>query len=295
MKMHGKFQSGGWGKGFSKCIVTGMSGEEVELAEAFKPDAICFWASSDSGDQVEIADMLQKLMAFQGNCVVKVADRVASLKAAMAEHPKWGGSITKHEGFLKEDEWKLGAKFLHSNRVGAPPWLVCWKPWAWRYGPSQWPLPGMGCFIMGVEESADTRVGIMPIAPVLAQGISLQDVHKFLETPTAQTMWKDSGRIIQLKPSSCCWVPYGHLVFPIGSRDLDSEEQHKSKKGDSANSLCFLWVFVPFVSEWAEQLSQPCLAAIRAWNQEHLQQKKALPLWEDRHSVVEAFFQNLSS
>lgn len=71
---------------------------------------------------------------------------------------------------------------------------------------------------------------VFPINKLLEQGISMNDLHSFLETPTGTNFMEASCIVLPLLVGVVAWIPVGFAVVPF-VMDLPSKDD-KQKVGD---------------------------------------------------------------
>ena len=83
------------------------------------------------------------------------------------------------------------------------------------------------------------------------------------------TIFEKHGKLAQVAPNSCVFVPFGTIVFPV----LHSEEFPKT----GAQMLV-----VPFYNvALAKEVDAVTLRAITEWNSAHYEKSKADPTWTE--------------
>lgn len=97
------------------------------------------------------------------------------------------------------------------------PFVMTARANAVRFGPSGFPMFGVGCFIIGLN---DYHGIVQPLLPLRAAGLhEISDVDKTLDDRRFRT-W----RPISLKANRehIVWAPYGYLPFLTGGDEFNS-------------------------------------------------------------------------
>jgi hypothetical protein len=305
-KMQNRFITGGWGTKLSKLVVDMMEDTKDDKVEAslFGEEAAFGWDVADETTKQVQALMLQETFAGA------VVSRKASLSTALVEHPSWGGAMCKMEvdleAFLKMFPEDIRGDFLDDK--GACPWLVAVKPWMLRYGPSSWPMPGIGALILPMGE--DVSILILPMKEMLAQGIAVPDLMNFTETPSGLKYVQDFGRVINVVAGGALWVPYGWISLAVihkalktaGDEDEDDDadsKPDKAKKPDRAKDTSddmdavFLLHITVFSKVLAKKLDDAEWKSVVAFNEDHLVKNQRVKLWTSRYELFDKFVKSI--
>lgn len=173
-----------------KCIQAESLTINPERAELHKP---VMWTYDkpmlDDGGNITAAhklghDFMDKLMGIKGG-IKNIADKQENLTKFLVDNAH-GGTMSRLDGSVEAFASLppfAGAALL--NLAGAAPWLNVTRPWSWRWGPSVFPLPGMGGLIMPLPSSnVEFKFLVVPASVVLATGVPLRDLHTFWDTPS---------------------------------------------------------------------------------------------------------------
>lgn len=197
--------------------------------EVFASDKVTLWTKpcgstggdgdGDGGDQ-KVKLFNDKVKEMFNKCE-KVSAKKTSLESTMAENREWPGAMCKVEcdgightrlpGFEKTEP---------PNSKGSTPWAMLIRPFGWRYGPEDTPMPGLGNLIfmdIGGDNTAtdcDMFVALVEVSEVLKKGISLGDVHAFLNTDAGVELFANSGVVVRVSIAEALFVPYGWLYMP---------------------------------------------------------------------------------
>ena len=287
-KLVTKLVANGHGPGMAKLIAPQLEEEEEEGSvaardpEKFDPGKLTVWTTaSECGKSVN--------GIFEQVCPQEIiALRQAALEKYMKENLKSGGSMGRVEVTIASSVNPLDLKPELIDHAGAVPWLVCAKPHHLRYGPHAMPLCGVGCLMKWVSGNPVT-IFALPANEVLSQGISPRDLPAHLETHGGSEVFSTHKKMVELKPESIVWVPYGWLAWPLNWRCSDqgseqdeqqpaadqaspekvvAELQAKAKAEKAPNAFLLHWPM--FSSELAKAASQGSAAAVVSWNKAHL-------------------------
>ena len=146
--------------------------------------------------------------------VVKVA--LDETDAAMKDHEKWPGAYGNVTGMDSlavptVDSWKP------ENVMET--WLVAVRRWKCRYGPSGFPLPGVGAWVHALD---DMFFVVLSGQLILGKGIALPDLLNFLEQPTGLELFAKQGTMMKVNRHDTFWLPRGSVCIPMYVADKDS-------------------------------------------------------------------------
>lgn len=305
-KMQNRLIGGGWGSKLSKQIVDMLQDKTDDKVEPglFGKEAAFGWDVT-----TEISKHVQALFSEVPFASAMDAKK-ASLSGALVEHSLWGGAMCKIDveldAFMKMFPEDIRGDFLEDK--GACPWLVAVRPWALRYGPSSWPMPGLGSVIMPLGE--DVSILILPVREMLAQGVAVPDMMNFTETPSGLKYVQDFGKIINVVSGGALWVPYGWISIAVickpvkaaGDEDEDDDEEKKldkSKKPDKAKDTSddmdavFMLHFAVFSKVLASKLEDAEWKSVVAFNEDHLVKNQRVKLWTSRFEIFDKFVKSM--
>ena len=234
----------------------------------------------------------------------------------MAENATWGGSMSKVDaselsGLFGDAPVKSDEDF--ATMPGAAPRLCAAKLWQFRFGPGQWPLPGVGGFVKtdNANATVDMSLVMFPVHEALSQGISLPDIPKFFETPCGIGEFKKSGKVVPLLPGHVTWLPYGWITFPLtwntmatkttddenaneddgegAAQQQQQQQQQQAGSDDGPDNVGFIWHLPVLKATLKQQLAPPTWTAIENWNAEHLKKHKSKGAWSARAEIFNSF------
>lgn len=281
-KWANKLRTASWGEGLAS--VVGI------LLRENDPSPVVGLESEITWDQPMVFDSEQQgfgptiygaMSEYQLKCEVQIEGKKDALLKHLGNNDKKTGAMAvlpqgSDNVKLSERGIKLpgGGHELH-DQPGSAAWLVVQARRAWRFGPAQIPMPGLGSFIQLAPGSTPVTLLLVPLQHVAAFGlIDFKDLPKFLETSGGQKLAKEScGHFTLEKPTQIGWVPYGTLVVPIANMwaEDDKQEDHGS-----------LWWLTIFNKALAKQVGDQAWKAIHSWNAEHMQKMSGQELWKHR-------------
>lgn len=216
---------------------------EVANPDAEGPDA----AANDIGE-----DFMQKLIGIKGT-INGLMDKQEDLCKFLVDNTH-GGSMSRLDASL--EPLKTLQPFAEAEllaEAGAAPWMNVTRPWAWRWGASVFPLPGMGGLILPVAvEHVEFKFFLVPASVILTTGVPLSDLHAFWDTPSGLDIAAKHLQIVSVTPSSSLWVPYGYICLPLVCISAENIEE-LGRKTDP-NILGTYIVFSPTLRDMARAL-----------------------------------------
>lgn len=280
MKICNKLATGGYGRAYAKAASMAFFQERCAVStnpDEFKHDAIAMWTpTEDSGVEPQ---WTKRMVALQQASASSLEARKKKLSKSLADNPKWTGAMVSIPGAITEvTDWEFKKNPVLSDQPGAEPWLVFLKSNCWRSGPSGVPLPGVGSFYHAL--SNQIVVQLFPIAGLLAKGISMHDIHNFLQTPSGLTFFNNEAKLVHMQKGATLWVPYGWMAVSVSTGNEHAKEEEEE--------VGALWCLAVFVVEWAKELSNDVWAAIAECNDTWMS-KQDLKLWKSRAEVMRAF------
>jgi hypothetical protein len=215
------------------------------------------------------------------------------LRNAMTQNPTWVGAMGRTVMDPKALH-KVLAPYMALHGVGMAmpgnePWLAVHKAGAYRYGAGATPLPGVGCLIWP-GTLASHYVLLLPVKPILANGIALRDVKSFLETESGLKFLKDHCVVVPFAIGAVLYVPYGYVYLPLFYDTASTEGSLKTMK-NKKKELTFdtHLVFSIFAPQLAKDLDLDVWTAIVSSTMEVFSKKPADKLWVGRKSYYDTF------
>ena len=281
MKIASRLVPGGVGKEHSKFLAEAIEMKTVKIQQdpaKFSDTNVAQWLAKNKSDPVTDLD---KALAASA---VMVKDKVDKCVQAMDKNPKWGGAMTNMGYNSAPSQFLEGHTFHFERGEGSQPWACVVKPGRWRYGPTAWPLPGLACLVK--VNSDHLYLHLYPVQKLLGKGISLADLHAFLETPTGAKWVSDEALLIRGIGGDAIFVPFGFMVAPLFLPPKFGDAKKLGPLG-----VASAWVLPLFCVEWAKALPTNSLAAILEMNKATASQQssKAPRVWSGRKVALEAF------
>ncbi|CAK0800384.1 unnamed protein product [Prorocentrum cordatum] len=249
----------------------------------FVGGAICKWMS----DQPFVLE-IQKSQDKE-DMTRTVTSLVQSLKEP--GHQNWMGCMTKvSREPACTDEFKtfFNVELLHLNDKGGVPWISVSRPWAWRFGPSQCPLPGVGSLIQATSDNM--LMQLINAEVILKNGVSIADAKQYFETPQGAKDFEENGISLRVPNGDVVFVPYGWLAMPVCVPAVEAE-----KLKASAESTGSYWAMAVFSTKLAKALDEPCWKAIEKFNTDRLvRSASSSPQWQFRSEAFAKFCEEVS-
>lgn len=104
---------------------------------------------------------------------------------------------------------------------GATAWIVGLRPWTWRFGPADWPTPGMPQTVSALTRTICVQASDMQA--MLDEGLAVVDLRSYLETPSGSEFTKDRSVLTLLEPGSSIFIPCGYLPVVTVASGKDEE------------------------------------------------------------------------
>ena len=265
---------------------------------AIATDSVCHW--TEPAKNQELADVLEKIYVPAG-----VAARRTTLLSYLTDNPKSGGAMGRVEvsqGGLS-CRLPIGVEADYVDDDGARPWLVCLKPYAFRYGPHAFPLAGFGCILHHVCGPPMSIIAV-PAKELLSQGISLPDLPAYYNTSGGAKNFDMCKVVIKdFRRGGMAWIPFGWVAWPLFYKDAEDaapagqaeQTDGGETKVDTNNDLklpCFAHWPV-FSQAMAQKVGGQVSSAIFAWNRQHLNKNASSRAYASRAAVFEKFEKSL--
>ena len=293
-KMAAKMISAGVGKGAAKLVAAkikqaSQSESDPKCLEAvcsnpkckdMKFDAVCLWEPNNENGKV-VCDLISEVMA---SSTVDAQQKTQDLVNSCYSHDKWLGALCKldiHKDVLKMEGARV-EQCIYNDHVGAASWLAAFKPFAWRFGPAAFPLPGIGTFVRPLTNGCVLL--LFKIDPLVDSGISLDDLMSHLDTNTGEKYFNANAVVLPLGKDCSVWIPWGWKAVPMAvpAEELKKDQEEKEHYG-------VLWAMPFFHTNLAHALSPNCLQSVLKMNGDWLAQKKSTPMWQARAELWQQF------
>lgn len=282
-KFIGFLVKGGFGKVHAEAFVRNLSQERPQ-ADGFNIDRACIF----KGGLDEPHPVAQRLNSAISADKESLANKKTMLKGMLdGEKSHWGGAVMKLE-LAADSLGKVAEMEFVGNEPGMAPWICALRQFAWRFGPASAPLPGIGALIANRSEKLEVVLQILPVQPLLANGIAIGDMGMHLESPSGGKFFSEQCAMLTLAPLDCAWVPFGYVCVPCAINEVDSGADDAKKAAATDYGYLVYWHL--FDSQVAAQSLDPnTWAAVEKWNGAHLQKQASSRLWGARLQSWEKF------
>lgn len=221
-----KLAAGGHGRLFARRMATTILNDKAKLAgdteairplesgafykgpnDEFDPGCVCYITESDTD-----APKKSNHKSFIDGVATSIAENVAKKKQDISRtlnKKGWPSGMTKLDINITSVPDHLGmiGAASYASDLGASPWIVGYRPNSWRYGPAEHPLPGLAQYI--TARDASLVVHAFQVSALVAEGLSVSDIHQFLETASGTEWVKENSVSVVLREGHTLYVPYG--------------------------------------------------------------------------------------
>ena len=233
-----------------------------------------FQAHSDAGGQI-----IKILDDFANKSQMQVADRALGVKNYLdVSDKKYGCQVVVENGSgvpALKDALHLQEEPLCKGKEGSSAWITGCKPYCFRFGPSMYPLPGIGSYVRRCGEGSANLL-VVPVAPLVDAGmIVLGEFGKFMNSESGAALLAKHGQVISwlAADSFALWVPYGWLPVHI-----NTEETMAS----------LLWVLPVLSGRLSAALEDSVWKPVLTLVQEHSKKQSGHDIWKNRLEAVKA-------
>lgn len=297
VKLAERLVAGGFGKRSAKLASeqwqeltgTGEAPMNPGTPDYVKP--MIFTAEAGDGDGPGSGRcVLAGIEKFQAEAGAKIHDKAETLRAACVEHG-WKGALARIPQAAtpgSPTDWSpgLAGDCVHADHPGACGWLAAFAPYAWRFGPAAWPLPGVGSWVR--LHAGDVGVQLLPVQPLVECGVvALNDIAKFLETDSGIQLLSDSCVWVRLTKGQVLWIPYGYVAIPTLLSGDAGDEQDEFP-------LAQVWSLAVFHEGLCKKVSDKAWGAVRSFNEAHRQKMGTAAVWAGRKELFEKFCKDLA-
>ena len=285
-KLAKTLQSQGFSKPWSKIVASRAyshyNSEEEEEAPSFVQK------QPENFDHEKVTVMpCEGSAAATHECMQKVrANLEEQLTKKMEEMTKtmnkkgWKSAIAR-VGWTAADgdySYGLGPKSDYMNDDGAAPLVIGVKAHAWRYGPGEYSMPGMGNLVVALSD--DMAINVFKIEPALQQGIALVDLPAFIQTASGQTYLKEHSATVFFNGiGSTVWVPNGFMVALL----------HLPTNKDATPSFGFALCVSHWHIDWATTCGLTTWQSVADMNMKYLGKNKMSKVYTGRDDLLVRF------
>jgi len=164
------------------------------------------------------------------------------------------------------------------NDDGAAPLVIGAKAHAWRYGPGEYSMPGMGNLVVALSD--DMAINVFKIEPALQQGIALVDLPAFTQTASGQTYLKEHSATVFFNGiGSTVWVPNGFMVALL----------HLPTNKDATPSFGFALCVSHWHIDWATTCGLTTWQSVADMNMKYLDKNKMSKVYTGRDDLLVRF------
>lgn len=306
-KMQNRLIVGGYGPNYSKQLVPMLESLSEKVTEKYT------FAVAEFGVLSADSEAAKKLRAtVVGDTLSKNLEmKKESLHSALEEHQKWGGAVCKVECAMDTiaAAFPEGVEAAHLDHKGSCPWLIALRPFHLRFGPSAFPVPGVGAFIVPLGQSI--TLAAIPIPALLSKGIAPVDFPTFAESPSGSVFLAESCKLAKVDDGAVAWLPYGWVGIPLawaalkntggdevdepqGDEDdpkaTDKATPEKTQDKDSNDIPAGFALHIPcFNKDLGNTVPAAAWKAIVHWNSDHLAKHERTKLWTSRAELFFAF------
>lgn len=218
-----------------------------------------------------------------------------SLTKHLSEHDDQGGVMSKLDLDMGEEAKNVsifeGATLWEER--GSAPWLVCWRPWRWRFSPPGWPLLGMGALVKPLPSAGVYFLFLIaPVAEVLKAGIALPDLSSHLLTESGLSYTASFLKVVRVEDGATLWVPYGWVCIPLAYDNIDKKSTAgvQGGTGAGAQGVATAIVINPTFVGMASALPTSVWTSLQTYNTDHLDRVAEKKAWAARAQ----YFQKIS-
>lgn len=218
---------GGYGRVFAKRMATVLMNEKARkhgdvgaikdmdqgafykrATETFEKDCVVYLMDGAGDEQHRKQVHIDFIDGLATKAAENIKKKIEDITNTLARKKDWLSGMAKLDITLDQlpDICFPDAAPFAADPGGAP-WLVGLRPNCWRYGPMDHPLPGMAQYIRA--HNTDMVVHTFKVEPLVAEGLTLPDIHEFLESSSGAEWVKDNSVSVILKANDTLFVPYG--------------------------------------------------------------------------------------
>lgn len=291
---------------------TFLAGELQSILGAKKVIDIARDPTDSEFDQGSLTLFTAKSAAWVGDAFGEgvrqgMVERIASLREVLADTPRWGGAMVRHDPTIEKlQSIEILKRFeVDFSHKGSYPWVTAARSLHWRHGPAAWPMTGFASLVRAEVEGSgcDLLVFCVPAESILSKGIALTDLHSFLETPSGQGVAESACKVVHLKAREVLWVPFGYLCIPVVTKcetddpddgdgddnkeSKESKEKNEKKRECDAGLVGAFTVLTIFSDALKDSVSDRAWKAIHSFNGDYLNKHGNKPAWGSRKQLFD--------
>lgn len=234
--------------------------EYVKVGDVFKSGLVnCMGKASEAQPGTWAHFMGHARTTFGENLQAKVTDVAKVLKKR-----GWKSAMSRVENFVGEGLAKQypfeeeSIEFAIDD--GASFWVVGLKANAFRFGADQLPLPGLAMNVMPIDQ--ELIITSYRIEGLLSQGILINDLPGFLDSPSASDFLGEFSVVVKAAPGEVIHIPTGHIpsiLYAAGTREQETQVPYG-----------YYLAYTVWSAREAAALDSPTWSAIHTFNQKYL-------------------------
>lgn len=209
----------------------------------------------------------------------------------LAKKPDHGGSMCRLEAPAAQmKDFPIFADLGMTTDAGTEPWLMTYRSSQWRYGPSHWPLPGLGALVLPVSEGVKHTFLSAPYEELLKCGIALPDLQTFLGTDSGVKFAE--AHLVQTKlcVGTAMWLPPGWFALPLACdlRPQGNDATEKDEDDPVEKGVGMAVVLSVFAQDWCSSVGETWKQIARM-NNDHLESVSEKRIWTSRVACFQKF------
>lgn len=286
-RLQAKLQNGGYGKTYARTVSTAYwresdpASDELPSFVDLNADALRF--DTTMVNRFAAPGAPHSFMAFALACketgAAAIEEKSKDIKKVIKKKG-WRSAMCKVEGLLGwTDDFVFQDARAYADEKGGEGWVLGLKANVWRFAAGDVHMPGVAQFFLPID--GDMTLSVFAIAPLLAEGIGVGDLHSFLESPSGAQFVKEHASIFQVKLKQGVYIPFGFVAVPLYCQPL-KEADDKEMIGTALH----LPIFSP---QLASALPEPVWNSVISFNQKFLNKVKDSRPWASRHQIFERF------
>ena len=306
-KVANKLALGGFGPAHAKRLMNMIgdddAAEEMQAIRVFHPaelnmEKVSIWTAEKPGDSAGTGSPINLAEKFQGpsDLMSTLQTKLASVAKSLT-NPKSTGAVARIDMDVPVNSWingKNGESLNFYDGPGSSATIVGFKKFAWRFGPQAHPLQGIASIVKALDRPFVLQ--LCDVQQLISRGISIGDMHSFLETASGHTYFKSSCALVSLEPWAACVIPNGYVVVPVsGICDEAVPNTAKVDKKQASDELdLYYYLTVPLGSQsLMKQLPRSTIDAIGTFNEAYYDKQRTTKIWSEKSDYLKRLFADL--